>query len=110
MSVTLEKEFSARFIKSNAEFRPSFNKAPFPFFHNLADHPLFTLPRLLQLAKVTRLQRPRDLYYDANNAVRVDQRWDQMGPKPFVVEEALDRIENSGAWVTLHQAQKDPEY
>jgi hypothetical protein len=33
-----------------------------------------------------------------------------MGPKPFVVEEALHRIETCGAWVTLHQAQKDPEY
>jgi len=33
-----------------------------------------------------------------------------MGSKPFIVEEALHRIENSGAWITLHQAQKDPEY
>ena len=110
MPVTLETESSTRFIRPNDEFRPHFNKAPFQFLHNLADHPLFTLPRLLQLAKTTRQERPRDLYYDANSKVRVDQRWDQMGPKPFVVEEALDRIENSGAWVTLHQAQKDPEY
>jgi hypothetical protein len=110
MSTTLEKSPTTYYIKSNDDFRPRFNREPFPFFHTLADHPLFTLPRLLQLAKTTRQERPRDLYYDAGNTVRVDQRWDQMGPKPFVVEEALDRIENCGAWVTLHQAQKDAEY
>ena len=78
--------------------------------HNLVNHPLFTLPRLLELAKTTRRDRPGDLYYDAGPDVRPDQRWDQMGPKPFVVEEALHRIETCGAWVTLHQAQQDPEY
>jgi len=59
---------------------------------------------------VTRRDPPRDLYYDAGPDIRPDQRWDQMGPKPFVVEEALHRIESCGAWVTLHQAQEDPEY
>ncbi len=100
----------ANFIEPNDRFRPDFNQLPFQFFHRLAEHPLFTLPRLLELARVTRRDRPRDLYYDAGPDIRPDQRWDQLGPKPFVVEEALHRIETCGAWVTLHQAQKDPEY
>jgi hypothetical protein len=83
---------------------------PFQFFHGLADHPLFTLPRLLELAKTTKETRPKDLYYDAGKDIGIGQRWDKIGPKPFPVDEALHRIENSGAWVTLHQAQKDPEY
>ena len=68
------------------------------------------MPRLLELAKATRRDRPGDLYYDAGPDVRPGQRWDQMGPKPFVVEEAFHRIETCGAWVTMHQAQQDPEY
>jgi hypothetical protein len=107
---TISKNGSAvRYIQPNDDFRPYFNRTPFEFFHGLADHPLFTLPRLLELAKVTQRTRPDDLYYDAGADIRVGQRWDQMGPKP-PVEEALQRIENSGAWITLHQSQKDPEY
>jgi len=109
MQASIEQA-AAQFIQPSDDFRPNFNRVPFQFLHNLVDHPLFTLPRLLELAKATRDQRPRDLYYDAGPEIRVDQRWDAMGPKSFPVEEALHRIENCGAWVTLHQAQKDPEY
>jgi hypothetical protein len=97
-------------IQPGDEFREKFDRMPFQFFHGLADHPLFTLPRLLELAKTTKETRPKDLYYDAGKDIGIGQRWDKIGPKPFPVDEALHRIENSGAWVTLHQAQKDPEY
>jgi hypothetical protein len=100
---------TSRMITPNSHFRPRFNRGPFEFFHGLAQHPLFTLPRLLELAKATREKRPNDLYYDVGADVKIGSRWDQMGPKP-PVEEAVKNIENSGAWVTLHQAQKDPEY
>ena len=110
MPGSIETSAPAHFIEPNDQFRPDFNRLPFQFLHRLADHPLFALPRLLELARTTRRDRPRDLYYDAGPDIRADQRWDQMGPKPFMVEEALHRIETCGAWVTLHQAQKDPEY
>lgn len=100
---------TAYMIEPSDEFLPQFNRRPFQFEHTLANHPLFTLPRLLELAKSTQQNRPKDLYYDAGESVRVDQRWNQMGPKP-PVEEALAGIEKSGAWITLHQSQKDPEY
>jgi hypothetical protein len=110
MQTSIETSTSAQFIEPNDRFRPDFNRLPFQFFHRLADHPLFKLPRLLELARATRRDRPYDVYYDAGPDIQVGQRWDQMGPKPFVVEEAVHRIETCGAWVTLHQAQKDPEY
>jgi hypothetical protein len=110
IKIISESKPLVRYIEPNDDFRPHFNRTPFQFFHGLANHPLFALPRLLELARETRQKRPRDMYYDAGKDIRIDQRWDQMGPKPFDVEEALVRIENSGAWITLHQAQKDPEY
>ena len=91
------------------EFRRQFNRASFEFQHRLVGHPLFELPRLLELARDTARERPKDLYYDAGK-VRVDQRWDQTPRASFSVEEALERIENCGAWIILHKADKDPEY
>jgi hypothetical protein len=90
-------------------FRRQFNRASFEFQHRLVGHPLFALPRLLELARDTSRARPKDLYYDAGN-VRVDQRWDQTPRASFSVEEALERIEHCGAWIILHKADKDPEY
>jgi hypothetical protein len=90
-------------------FRLHFNRTSFEFQHRLVGHPLFELPRLLELARDTSRDRPKDLYYDAGN-VRVDQRWDQTPRASFSVEEALERIENCGAWIILHKADKDPEY
>jgi hypothetical protein len=110
MQTSIAASSSAQFIQPNDRFRPDFNLLPFQFFHRLADHPLFKLPRLLELARTTRQERPYDVYYDAGSDIGAGQRWDQMGPKPFAVEEAVHRIETCGAWVTLHQAQKDPEY
>jgi hypothetical protein len=98
-----------RLIQPSDIFASHFNRQSFELFHGLAHHPLFSLPRLLDLAKDTQKHRPGDLYYDAGSDVRVDQRWNQMGPKP-PVEEALRRIDTSGAWITLHQSQKDPEF
>ena len=102
-------QLSSSCIEPNEDFRPKFNRVPFPFSHHLENHPLFELPRLLQLARSTREKRPGDLYYDAGD-IQIGQRWDQTGPKPFPVEEALDRIEHAGAWIILSRAERDPEY
>lgn len=92
-----------------AAFRTEFDRASFQFRHNLAGHPLFQLSRLMELAKATAQTRPNDLYYDAGN-IRVDQRWDQTPRNSFSVVEAIERIENCGAWIILHKAELDPEY
>ena len=107
MSASAATTAATHFIDANDRFRPDFNRLPFQFFHRLADHPLFTLPRLLE-CRATRRDRPRDLYYDAGPDIRPEQRWDQMGEKPFVVEEALHRIETCGAWSPSIRHRKIP--
>jgi hypothetical protein len=87
-------------------FQEHFNRASFQFAHHLAGHPLFELPRLLELAK--RLPEP-DVYFDAGD-IRVDQRWDQIPPTRLSVEQLMDRIENAGAWILLRGAHKHPRY
>jgi hypothetical protein len=97
------------FTADELQFRRDFDRSSFPFQHNLGNHPLFELPRLLELALETSHTRPSDLYYDAGN-IQVGQRWDQTGKGGFSIAEALERIEHCGAWVILHKAHLDPAY
>jgi hypothetical protein len=87
-------------------FRKHFDRASFQFRHHLAHHPLFELPRLLELAKSL---PDSDVYYDAGD-IRVDQRWDQIPRTDLTVEQLIDRIENAGAWILLRGTHKDPRY
>jgi hypothetical protein len=96
-------------IKPSSEFRENFNKLPFLLEHNLANHPLFTLPRLLQLAIETRRDRPEELYFDAGHNVPIGARWSEMD-RPPMAEEAFERIQEAGAWIVLHQTQRNPAY
>ena len=65
-------------------FRENFNRASFEFAHHLAGHPLFELPRLLELAKGL---PDADAYYDAGD-IRVDQRWDQIPRTQLSVDQS----------------------
>jgi hypothetical protein len=91
------------------EFRAKFNRQSLEVTHSLEAHPLFQLPELMKLAERTLTKRPKDLHYDAGN-VRVDQRWDEIPEAPFTAQEALQRVENCGAWFVFSSAQRDPEY
>jgi hypothetical protein len=96
-------------IADQEQFRAKFNQKSFELSHRLASHPLFQLPRLMELAERTLKSRPRDFHYDAGD-VRVDQRWDEIPKSTFSPNEALERIENCGAWLVFSSAQRDPEY
>jgi hypothetical protein len=93
-------EGEARLFKENCD------RATFQFAHHLAEHPLFELPRLLELAKAL---PDADVYYDAGD-IRVDQRWDQTPRTALSVDQLIDRIENAGAWILLKRTNCFPEY
>ena len=81
MPASIEACANVHFIEPNDQFRPDFNRLPFQFLHRLADHPLFTLPRLLELARTTRRDRPHDLYYDAGPDIRCRTTMGPDGPQ-----------------------------
>jgi hypothetical protein len=99
---------TGQIVPSNT-FKEKFNQSPFLFEHKLANHPLFTLPRLLELALETRAKRPQELYYDAGHNVGIGTKWNEMGERP-PLEEAFERIDTAGSWITIHQAQLNPAY
>ncbi|HVO58022.1 MAG TPA: cupin-like domain-containing protein [Dongiaceae bacterium] len=90
-------------------FRQKFDREAFEFKHNLAQHPLFTLDRLIELARETQQQRPDDLFYDAGTS-DLNTRWADAKKPEFSAAEAVQRIENCGAWIVLKRADKQPEY
>jgi hypothetical protein len=89
-------------------FRQKFDRTPFRLAHSFARHPLFEIPRLLQLAQFLK-RNVHNVAFDAGD-VRVDQRWKYRSPNPYTLEEAMERIDHTGAWVILKHTELDPEY
>lgn len=105
-----DNSISERWIEADpAQFHDKFNRKSFEIRHYLATHPLFQLPKLLELADRTLKSRPKEIYYDAGD-IKIDQRWDAVPERPFSVVEAMERIETCGAWFIFRSAQNDPEY
>src|SRR5579864_9413043 len=95
---------------SRETFRECFNRHHFVLRHQLASHPLFELPRLIELARDTAQRRPDDLYYDAG-VTDLNERWGtRRSRSPFPVDETLRRIESAGAFIILKRADCDPAY
>jgi hypothetical protein len=100
---------SGRMIELDRDmFREKFNRRHFLFRHHLSGHPLFQLPKLIELARSTAATRADDLYYDAG-VQEIHQRWGT-APAQFPVDETIDRIENAGAWIVLKRADTDSSY
>jgi hypothetical protein len=89
-------------------FRENFNNRHFVLQHELSGHPLFELPRLIELARATAVSRPDDLYYDAG-VTDLNERWGT-SPCTFPVDETIRRIESAGAFIILKRAETDPAY
>ena len=90
-----------------AEFNRNFNQRNFLVEHRLQDHPLFEIPRLLELAKEVAEKWPDDLYYD-RGVTNVGARWEMNNA--FPIDETIRNIESCGAWIDLKSAERNPEY
>ncbi|HEY2404410.1 MAG TPA: hypothetical protein VGI10_00300 [Polyangiaceae bacterium] len=98
--------------EEQAIFRDGFNRSSFSFSHRLAGHPLFELPRLVELAKrIEKLpsHRPDEVYFDAGD-VAINQRWSDTSRNGMSVSEALERIHTSGAWMLIRRAELVEDY
>lgn len=89
-------------------FLENLDRRPFALAHSLADHPLFEVPRLLQLAEFLK-HDPHNIAYDAGE-IGVEQRWNRRPQNPYRLREAMERIEFTGAWVILKHSEQAPEY
>lgn len=86
--------------------RAYFDSKPFLVGHRLAGHPLFTLPRLVELAR--RLP-PEYVEYNAGR-LPVGARPGETPHNGLSPEETIRRIEECGSWMVLKRVEQDPEY
>jgi hypothetical protein len=98
-------------------FAAYFDRHPFKITHNLVDHPLLQLPRLVELARV--LAAPI-LYFRADHAINQVDDGPSDRKKTFVERglarpdlspvETIAQIESAHAWMQLRDVGSDPEY
>jgi hypothetical protein len=87
-------------------FRAQFPHQPFLVKHNLVGHSLFSIERLLGLAK--RLPE-KNVEYNAGN-IPVDMG-NQLSPRTGLSpEETIRRIQEARSWMVLKYVENDPEY
>jgi len=88
------------------EFSTNFNRRPFFIDHNLVDHPLFSLPRLIDLSRI--LPEEHVIYHSGE--IRPNTRL-YGGPQTGLSsEETIRQIEECRSWLVLRYVEKDPEY
>ena len=74
--------------------------------HHLVGNPLFTLPRLVDLAK----SMPRDRIEYASGKVAVGVRPEDVPQISMAPEEVIKSIETANAWMVIKRVEHDPEY
>jgi len=87
-------------------FTTCFNRRPFVIRHRLAGHPLFALPRLIELAR--RLPADRVEYNAGDVPVSLDPR--DTPRTGLSVEETIRRIEECRSWMVLKNVEHDADY
>ncbi len=93
----------------NSDFREEFNRSSFMFSHNLAGHPLFEIPRLVELSNtILKKSGPTKVRCQVSE-IPVHLNWAEI-PLKEQVAEAIEHIKESGSWVLLYSVQTDPEY
>jgi hypothetical protein len=86
--------------------KANFLKQPFTLKHNLVGNFLFTLPRLVALAKTM----PRDHIEYNSGKVSIGMKPEDVPQIDLAPEDVIRSIETADAWMVIKRVEKDPEY
>ncbi len=86
--------------------RENFLKKAFTLKHSLADHRLFTLTRLVELAK----SMPRDSIEYNSGKVAVGVKPEDVPKIDMPAEDVIRTIETANAWMVIKSVERDPSY
>ncbi len=107
MPIPMADQFTRRRLDIDCDvFRRDFNRRPFIIGHSLVDHPLLTLPSLIELSK--RLPESNVRYNRAD--VAVSQAVYSAPKTGLSIQETIRQIEECGSWMVLRFVEQDPEY
>ncbi|MDB5513042.1 MAG: transcription factor jumonji jmjC domain protein [Enterovirga sp.] len=93
-------------IEFAGEARTAFPKRPFALRHKLADHPLFTLERLVALAS----EMPTDAIEYNSGKVGIDQKPEETPLIDLEPVEVVRRIREANAWMVLKRVERVTAY
>jgi hypothetical protein len=94
------------FIELAAEGRSTFPHRPFALRHRLADHPLFSLENLVEVAG----RMPSDGVEYNSGKVGIDQKPEETPLVDLPPTEVVRRIREANAWMVLKRVERFPEY
>lgn len=86
--------------------RDNFFKKPFRLRHTLANNPLFTLSRLVELAK----SLPRDAIEYNSSKVAIGAKPEEVPKIDRSAEDVIKSIETENAWMVIKHVENQPEY
>ncbi len=86
--------------------REKFLKKAFQLNHTLAGHPLFSLQRLVELAK----SMPRDAIEYNSGKVAVGVKPEDVPKIDLPAEQVIRSIETANAWMVIKSVERDPAY
>jgi hypothetical protein len=89
-----------------AVFTDHFNRRPFMIGHHLVDHPLFALPRLIELSQ--KLPERKVEYNSGNLPVSQDPK--RTPRNGLSIADTIERIEQCNSWLVLKNVELDEEY
>jgi hypothetical protein len=87
-------------------FAAYFDRKPFHVRHGLTEHPLFSLPRLMELAR----RLPEEFVEYNAGALPVGVRPEDTPRNGLSAQETVRRIAECGSWMVLKRVEQDPEY
>ena len=97
---------------NEADLYQQLNRNSFMFTHNLAEHPLFQIPRLVELASHLITYGPGSIRCQVSG-IPMNLKWTDVKLKEQFQEQLPDfiaNIEKSDSWLLLYKAQRDPAY
>jgi hypothetical protein len=97
---------SQKLIIEPNKFASEYPDRPFVVGHNLCEHPLFQVERMLELLKI--LPDHKISYFTGKVGVNEDKR--KAPPTGLTAEETIRQIENAESWLVLKNVELDPEY
>ena len=89
-----------------AVMREKFLKQAFTLQHGLADNPLFSLARLVELAKTL----PRDSIEYNSGKVAVGVKPEDIPKIDIPASDVIKSIESANAWIVIKRVEQDPAY
>jgi cupin-like protein len=98
---------SAALLEFNREqLRAQFNKRPFHVKHRLTDHPLFELPRLMELARAL----PPDCIEYNSGELQTNQDPKLTPMNGLSITDTIARIRENKSWMVMKFVEKDAPY